>query len=235
MNTSVPKVFFIHVPKTGGTSFVKMLRSQECLNSIFPAIDLMKKIGGHYPDLISAKKHLQSSNHLEYDLVLGHYPYSLSNLLPGFDTVTILREPRSRFFSHLLHIKTHSSKFNKVPNEQIVREVIMLNNTQVRFFCDNHFNSNEGFEMKKLDDEHLENAIQNLEKCSIVGTTSTLAQTAKRVITKYGFSDQHLPFANAGSYQEDLSVDEEIVHKAIRLDESLYKAAINIVESKREQ
>ena len=86
------RLYFIHIPKTGGTTLRLLLESQLSLNEIYPA---------RTPNQSTAK--------LSHALVSGHIPYWFCKKLdPYFGEsfkVTILRDPIERYLSHLRVLK----------------------------------------------------------------------------------------------------------------------------------
>lgn len=85
-------LYFLHIPKTAGTSFMKFLRGFIPENEIFP---------GHF--WAELRDNLPS-NWEKYKLIWGHYGYGLINILPSPTTViTMLRDPVERTISHYHH------------------------------------------------------------------------------------------------------------------------------------
>lgn len=94
-------IYFLHIPKTAGSSFKRIL------SSMYPQQVILEfYTRGQLLDL-DIDKHL---------LLLGHLGFDISNLTQGFDVVTFLRDPHSRAVSnyhqilrspeHYLHNRT---------------------------------------------------------------------------------------------------------------------------------
>jgi Sulfotransferase family len=92
-------VVFLHIPKTAGSSFTRILKGLYDDNAIF-----------HKMDSNALIEHLQSGE-MTNDLYIGHYYY---NVVDFFDTrpmlLTFLREPRDRVLSHYYYYKGQSDE-----------------------------------------------------------------------------------------------------------------------------
>jgi hypothetical protein len=92
-------IFFMHIPKTAGTSFRFFLRrATEAQEGI-----CLPEINDSYLDYDTF---LQESAAISetYDLIYGHFPYHVSKMLPPANTVvTVLRDPLERCISHIKH------------------------------------------------------------------------------------------------------------------------------------
>lgn len=91
----LPKVFFMHIPKTAGTSF------NAFSDTVFPknstAVHIESIDQDAYPALQSQKKYL--AGHLPLREIKAHFD------LLQFDLYTIIREPYSHLHSHLKWVK----------------------------------------------------------------------------------------------------------------------------------
>src|SRR3982750_1243578 len=87
-NFSEARLYFLHVPKTGGTTLRLLLESQLSTQEIYPYRNTRFQVGPVNEDLVS-----------------GHFPYWFcKNLDNDFDEafkVTVLRDPIERYLSFL--------------------------------------------------------------------------------------------------------------------------------------
>ena len=91
----LPKVFFMHIPKTAGTSFNTFAETLFPQNSAAVHIEALDK--GAYPVLQAGKHYL--AGHLPLREIKAHFDLSL------FDLYTLVREPYSHLHSHLKWVK----------------------------------------------------------------------------------------------------------------------------------
>lgn len=95
-------IFFCHIPKTGGTSFRTALEAQFPRHAVIPDLMMMFRHGKRYPPLAVFRSVL-TEQRKAVSLFRGHYPLAARELVPGFLTVTVLREPIERAISHIRH------------------------------------------------------------------------------------------------------------------------------------
>jgi hypothetical protein len=115
---SADQIFFIHIPKTGGTTFYSILAKQYPEEQVWPSQreDLDEYLTEHGSNAISG-----------YRVLRAHYDYSIYRRFPRKPVyVTMLRDPVARVVSLYEHIK-------RVPAHRLHREVVMKNLTLMEF------------------------------------------------------------------------------------------------------
>ena len=109
-------VFFMHIPKTAGTTLRSFLELAIQRGGGRPApsggLQPSDEVPGQfaYP---SYEQFLESGKKLgeEFDLICGHYPYHVRELLPsGSEVVSVVREPVERCLSHIKHQIEHERR-----------------------------------------------------------------------------------------------------------------------------
>ncbi len=147
------QVFFIHIPRTGGGSLEKPLAFR--FNNVAPRHSWTQD-----PGLPDVRFH-------DYDLIIGHYPYSFGNRLDDPIIFTMLRDPVARVLSHYSYVKQYGYHHDPAYTEFMKTASIQdwldsdysaraANNLQTRFFCD------------RIDDD-LDRALRHLERIDWVG------------------------------------------------------------------
>ncbi|MGE0232633.1 MAG: sulfotransferase family 2 domain-containing protein [Flavobacteriaceae bacterium] len=95
-------LFFCHIPKTGGTSVRYALEAIYPPHAVMPDAYMMARNGGRYPEL-SIVKNVLVAQRKSVLLFRGHYPLAAAELVPGFLTATVLRDPVERTISQIRH------------------------------------------------------------------------------------------------------------------------------------
>ena len=101
------KLFFMHIPKTAGTSFRRFLeRSVRELGGVVSlrgADGIWSDDSESYPsyaEFVAAR----GAGWRDCDLVCGHYPFHVVDFLhPDTTVITVLRDPLARTISHVKH------------------------------------------------------------------------------------------------------------------------------------
>ena len=137
------KFFFVHVMKTGGTSFADHLRDNFAVSEQYPAAcvapdaDLIRRMEAY----INVPTIVADVNALEGQLrvVRGHVPYAVRSLLVGeYEVLTILRDPVDRTLSYLKHCRRYHVEHLEMALEEIYEDTWFnanfLRNYQTKIF-----------------------------------------------------------------------------------------------------
>ena len=178
-----PRLLFMHIPKTAGTSFNTQVSKMVHRKKIATHIELEDR--ARYPLLARKKRYL--SGHLRYGVFKDYF------CAGDFRLYTIVREPYAHLHSHLkwmirtaaedsdnyfkhsnrviydLGKKLAAIEFNRVERiDDFVRnlsnvEAQFFDNMQTRFFCEQ--------EIGRVTEEDFSRAVNNTEKFSLIGLT----------------------------------------------------------------
>ena len=99
-----PKIFFRHLPRSGGTRFRTILEDASRL----PAMILDDRTGS-----FQLQYEMFRSNFI-YPLVTGHV--SFSNVLSDYTEISLIREPKSRLLSEYRYWQTHEKDLFQLKN-----------------------------------------------------------------------------------------------------------------------
>ncbi|MEP7358836.1 MAG: sulfotransferase family 2 domain-containing protein, partial [Anaerolineales bacterium] len=99
MDAQAPTLFFLHVPKAGGTTFHQIIARQ------FPAGAAYNLYAYSTAKAVTAYKQLPLEQRRAYRLVKGHMPFGLHEFAGRPSTyITILRRPVERVVSYYYYV-----------------------------------------------------------------------------------------------------------------------------------
>ncbi len=106
-------LFFMHIPKTAGTSLNTIIKLQYKQGDIYPWSNI--KFWDRIEDFKRTPKY--DDDKMNKVILKGHYPFGLHDYINrDFRYTTFLREPISRSISHLM-------QFVRMPNSSISQEI----------------------------------------------------------------------------------------------------------------
>lgn len=129
-------IFFMHIPKTAGSSFRTILFETYGKDKFFPSNEDIKNNPGIYTDIELMKKKLDGR--ISAEVIAGHFwlhafDYSKENT--PYKVVTFLRNPIERTISHLQHAKERFPNFKNHSLRDIFEEVPYFScNLQTHYF-----------------------------------------------------------------------------------------------------
>jgi len=137
----VRRFFFVHLMKTGGTSFAFQLRKQFHPDQVFPSEGFDRRDEKDVAVYVSVARLLRLSPERRADIRVytGHFPFIVAELLdPELVTLALLRDPVDRTISVLKHFKRLSKRYSAYTLEEIYDDPFVfahfIENHQTRMF-----------------------------------------------------------------------------------------------------
>ena len=225
--TAADRLFFLHIPKTGGISFRTLLENHFPQAEVCPA---------QMPEELQA---IPSADLAKYRLFRGHFAYSLHELLPIMPLyLTFLRNPIERTISHFRHVQREEvspihiyvHKFNMDIRDFVAAGLTAeeSKNIQTRFIASTAMN----WEAIKFFQDYggVELAQTRLKDFAVVGLTERFAESMHLLAYTFGWRPitqfQALNTAPQKSRRTEFRPDEiEAVAQVNAEDMALYEYA----------
>lgn len=237
----LPQIFFMHIPKTAGSSFDNFVRRRypaEAISTRLESLDTQqysklttdkKYMVGHLP-LGKIKKHFTLEDYALYTIVREpwHHLHSHLNWVRN-----IAKNPDSGFYrAHPKCVRELADRLNdpkteiaeqlkKLINDMSGFEFDFFDNMQTRYFLD--------YRPEKVGDKDIANALENFKYFSDIGRTEKYQNFAARFCKKYNlpFIQQVQPLNCSGdSPLYDIAGEnfKTLVHPLVKYDLQLYSA-----------
>ena len=201
-----PRFFFIHVMKTGGTSFVfQMLTNFEPDEAYPSAIDRSSPTDVVPYASIPKMLALSPERRARIRVYAGHLPYVASELL-GLDVVrlTLLRDPIDRTVSMLKHLKRLFEQYSELSLEAIYDDDFVfrryLDNAQTKVFAltaeereralasaASNAETEPLARSMPIDQHRIEHAKANLAKVDVLGLNESYGAFLEELHIRFGW------------------------------------------------
>jgi hypothetical protein len=229
-------LFFIHIMKTAGTSFRKMLINEFGEESVYPNdTNLSQLPNGWYPSTKWISENYDQIR--KHKILIGHFPYSLfEKLNHPYKVITFLREPFSRTISMINHRKLNTPEYATLTFEELLDKEDFVK-SQILNFQTKVFGMPLG-EVKspsETNQQTLEIAISRLRKVEFIGISEQFMQSCQLFDKKFSTSmSKNIRSDNILKKGEEIS--ERLLNKIkplINLDLELYNEATRLFNAEK--
>ena len=164
-------ILSVHIPKTGGKTFHSILEKvyEEKMAWINQASSCE-----------DAAQQLDDVNLSEIDIIHGHFPYGLHDLLPDefeYSYITFLRHPFERLLSMHAYL---ADTFPDMPDFLSwidSKNSAELDNGMARLLCNGLCITNDTDFSDTVEEKHVLEVLNNLSTFSFIGTTETYSKS----------------------------------------------------------
>jgi hypothetical protein len=231
--------FFIHVMKTGGTTFVQHIEANFRPDEMYPAVERgVRRQRAYY--MIDELRALPAERRRTIKAYLGHFPFVATTLLDTEPlTFTILREPIERTVSVLRHCKRHQDRLHDASLEEIYDDgyvfPMQIHNYQAKQFAMTRDDKLEShFDVIDVDDKRLEIARANLERVDVLGLNERYGEFLEAMQRRFGW--HYEPIENLRVSTEDWDVSAAFRRRIASdnaADLAFYEYATQLYERRR--
>jgi len=225
--------YFIHIPKTSGTSFRFMLYHQFSQNRIYPNIYDLNEFNGRYPRI----KELMAMNlapiRERAELFIGHYAFTDGARIfeKPVRYLIFLRDPVKRTLSNILHLKRLSKDPNVSLMEILESKRKNMTNFQTRLLCNTPWHPR----IVPFPVRYLQEAKDNLAKIDYIGLSEEFDLSVRLAERMFDWDLGEPLSLNTKPKKDKAPVSDEVlatVTEICQLDIELYAYAQKLFREK---
>jgi hypothetical protein len=212
---NTPKVIFLHIPKTAGTSFARIIENNYSKSEFYLATAGNVESRQYIMNSLNSFLKLPKREQDKIKIIKGHFPYGLHEKMNWSDYkyVSFIRNPVERLFSEYYYIKdnpTHplSQLCNEISFEEYaLSDDYHLQNQQIRMLA--------GFDALFETDMHrvYELAIKNVSSENfILGLTERFSDSLSMIGKALGWKNVEEQFVRYPSKKPSkMAIDREVL------------------------
>jgi hypothetical protein len=191
--------FFMHVMKTGGTTFLDHIRHNFAPEQIYPG---PRRPGSPWVSaymMLDGLRELPPERRREVQIYTGHFPFMARDLItPTPITLTLLRDPVDRTISILKQCKRDMERHHDQPLEAIYEDrwqnPILIRNHQAKLFAMTLEDEPESlWDVVEVDAGRLAIAKENLERVEALGLTERFDEFLGAIRERFGWRFRQIP------------------------------------------
>jgi hypothetical protein len=224
--------FFLHIPKTAGTSLRNMLWQMFPEDRIYPNRRVLDPETGN-PNLYyhSAIYYAPRAALADPLLVAGHFPLVARDILPKpVKTITFLRDPLERALSHLKHVqrqRPHQTLMQLLDDREL--RTVICTDRMTWFFSRKDGEEAIYSRLSVPDRARLEMAREGLATVEFIGLTEEFDASIRLCEAMFGLRFPPATRDNvATEVEEALEPVRERLLEDVRLDRELYEFGLQL-------
>ncbi len=229
------KLFFVHVPKTGGTTVRHSINKMFNANEVFPNENDIKSNKGQYPPLRSLID--KSNDEIKtIKLLNGHYRSTEYRFLPfKLDILVFFRNPVERVISNIKHFKTYDARCKNMTLEEIYKTRIdVLLNLQLTYVANHLIQNHQLLTLEK--NKFIELITQLINQTKFIGITERMNDSITLLNHIFDWNIKPAKSLNKTKSKESVSNElYQIIEKDCTKEKWLYEIAVNMFNTRLTQ
>jgi hypothetical protein len=189
--------FFMHIMKTGGTTFIQHVRENFAPEAVYPlATEKAERRRAYF--MIDGLRSITPEQRQSIRMYTGHFPFVASQIVDADVTLSILRHPVARTLSYLRHCKRHRDHMVDMNLEQIYEDpwlyAVRIHNYQAKLFSMTTGDKlASDLEVIDVDGRRLEIALENLERVTVIGLHEKYTEFLETLRSEHGWTIGRVP------------------------------------------
>lgn len=234
-----PVFFFVHVMKTGGTTFIQHLEANFPESQAYPYAPRGPQRRRQYT-MVDELRNLDAERRSRIRAYSGHFPFVTHTLVDADVTLSLVREPVERTVSTLRHFKRYDEKYRDMSLEAIYDDPwvypVFVRDYQAKLFAmtlDDKLESH--MDVIDVDDRRLGIALANLDRVDVLGTHDRYGQFVEELSRRFGWSFTAVPDMRVSTESWDVSPElRRRIAADNAADVAFYDRAVEICADRRE-
>jgi hypothetical protein len=229
--TNADPIFFVHIPKTAGTTLDYVVQNNFGRGQVFPF--------NQFRDIPSMMAHIRS----KFDYIWGHFPYDVIARYCDrrVNCITILRDPIERFLSNFAHYKRigeiagidyDSQLIEGMTLQEFVSDDLLVDNTVGKSlqtnFLSARFTVDEQGQLTMVEPADVRRAYALLDELLFVGLTERLEDSL--LLLSYTFGWRPVAAAPELNVSSQRPRQHELSDEVLRRVRTLNEADLDVYE-----
>lgn len=218
--------YFLHIPKTAGTTFRHILYENFDQAEIYPNYyELVVCQGSRYLNWKEYRDQSESLFPIRKKLLIGHFGWAVMRHYGDHSpkALTFLRDPVKRVKSAIIYLQKRNRMYSGMTIDEIIDQYALIEGTmQARHL---------GYNPKR---DNLNRALRNLKALDFIGISERFDESLELCNHTFNWELQPIPKHNVGSYTAETFSPAQIekIRKACQLDYIIYNRGVELFEER---